>query len=110
MHGGLHVKFNKSSEDFLAELASAAYDVAIHFQKKGSFVELEIGLWDALRKVIQQNMCYSPQCGSSSPGICTLAKQIEPWSPEACKYEMPMEEYSGVALSDKDKASFLRIL
>ncbi len=94
MNGGLHVKFDKSSEDFLADLAFAAYDVAIRCQNRGSFVELEIGLWDALRKVIQQNMSYSPQCGSSSPGICNLAKQWEPWSKEACKSEMPLGERS----------------
>lgn len=82
MNGGLHVKFDKSSEDFLADLTLAAYEVVVHSSQKTSFLDLEMGLWDALKKVIEQDMLYSPQCGSSSPGICTLAKQMNPWAPE----------------------------
>lgn len=98
MNGSLHVKFDKSSEDFLAELAVAAYGVAINLKEHGSFVELELNLWDALRKVIRQNMCFSPQCGSSSPGICTLAKQLKPWSREAVTCE-GLTECSDISIS-----------
>jgi hypothetical protein len=35
--------------ELLAELADAAYRFALHHGFKGSFVEVELGLWKALR-------------------------------------------------------------
>lgn len=79
MSGTMQVKMNRSSEDFLANLSVAAYDVAIRFQKKGSFVELEIGLWDALREVIRKDMFFSKSMAKLIP----LENEYEPWSKEA---------------------------
>lgn len=84
MSGEMHVRTERSSEDFLANLTVAAYDVAIQFQKKGSFVELEMGLWDALREVIRKDMFFNESV--SKPIL--LQKQHEPWSLEAERLEL----------------------
>jgi hypothetical protein len=41
----------KHSEDFLAELADSAYRVALRHGFKGSFLQVELGIWNALREV-----------------------------------------------------------
>jgi len=38
-------------EDILAELTDSAYRVVLHQGFKGSFLDLELGLWQALRGV-----------------------------------------------------------
>jgi hypothetical protein len=40
------------AEGFLAELTDAAYCVALRHGIKGSFVDVELDLWQALRKVL----------------------------------------------------------
>ena len=84
MSGSMQVKVERSSEDFLADLSVAAYDVAKRFQKKGSFIDLEIGLWDALREVIRRDMFF----GESMAKFMLLENQCEPWSIEAEKLEL----------------------
>jgi hypothetical protein len=50
----MNVKFrtagerNRSVEQIAAELAEAAYGVALRHAKKGSWVDLELGLWKVL--------------------------------------------------------------
>jgi len=50
------VKLNSSSgtEDLLAELAAAAYRVALHHGIKGPFIDVELDLWRELRVVLDQ--------------------------------------------------------
>lgn len=84
MSGEMHVKLERSSEDFLANLSVAAYDVAMQFQKKGSFIELEIGLWNALREVIRKDMFFRESMLELTP----LGKDYEPWSKEAERREL----------------------
>jgi len=87
MSGEMHVKVERSSEDFLANLSVAAYDVAMRFQKKGSFLELEIGLWDALREVIRKDMFFSKSTANLSKVFASVENRCEPWSKEAKKCE-----------------------
>src|SRR5262249_31948867 len=41
-------------EDLLAELAEAAYRVALRHGIKGSFIDVEIDLWHGLREVLRK--------------------------------------------------------
>jgi hypothetical protein len=41
-------------DDFLAELANAAYEVTLAQGFHGSFLEVRLGLWKALRRVFRQ--------------------------------------------------------
>jgi hypothetical protein len=53
-------------EDFLAELTEAAYGFALRHGFKGTFVEMELGLWDALRarqERISESASASPPTG-----------------------------------------------
>jgi hypothetical protein len=43
-------------EDFLAELAAATYGVALRHEVKGSFIDLELELWQALRGVVRDEL------------------------------------------------------
>jgi hypothetical protein len=43
-------------ESFLAELTDAAYRVAVRQGIKGSFLDAELGLWQALREVLERGM------------------------------------------------------
>lgn len=45
---------NPRLEDFLAELAAATYGVALRHGVKGSFIDLELELWQALRGIMRQ--------------------------------------------------------
>jgi hypothetical protein len=40
------------AEGFLAELTDAAYRVALRHGIKGSFIDVELDLWQALRQVL----------------------------------------------------------
>jgi hypothetical protein len=46
----------ESFESLLAELTDAAYRVAVRQGIKGSFVDAELGLWHALREVLEREM------------------------------------------------------
>jgi hypothetical protein len=57
------------SEDLVAELAEAAYGFALRHGFRGTFVEVELGLWHALRSCqgrIQEFASASLPTGSSS--------------------------------------------
>lgn len=43
------------SEEFLAELAAAAYGVALRHGIKGPFIEVELDLWHELRDVLTRH-------------------------------------------------------
>ncbi len=60
MSGGMYIKPGVSAEDFIANLASASFQLAFKCNQEGkvSFVELELGLWEKLREVMRENMYY----------------------------------------------------
>lgn len=61
MNGGMYIKPGVSSDEFIRALSSASIKVALkENHQKNSFVELELGLWEALREVIRKNMFYHP--------------------------------------------------
>jgi hypothetical protein len=43
------------SEELLAELAAAAYDVALRHGIKGPFIDVELALWRELRGVLDRH-------------------------------------------------------
>lgn len=43
------------SEELLAELAAAAYDVALRHGIKGPFIDVELDLWRKLRDVLDRH-------------------------------------------------------
>lgn len=94
MSGGMHVRFGLSSEDFLAHLTGAAYRIALEYRSKGSFLDIELKLWNELREVLRQDMSFSQQCGSALPGLCIRAEQHEPFSSASVLYESDSEENS----------------
>ena len=51
-----------SQEQFLAELTDAAYRVALRHGVKGSFIDVELGLWKALRTVLAQDKQMPEPC------------------------------------------------
>jgi hypothetical protein len=56
-------------ERLVAELTEAAYSVALRHGIKGTFVDLELGLWDAIRAYqgrIEDFASASPSAGPSS--------------------------------------------
>lgn len=42
-----------SSEEFLARLTTAAYEVALHHGLKGPFIDVELALWRRLEAVLR---------------------------------------------------------
>lgn len=46
------LNFGTAAEELLAELTDAAYRVALKHQFKGSFIDVQLDLWSALREVI----------------------------------------------------------
>jgi hypothetical protein len=44
-------------EEFLAELTDAAYQVALKNGIVGSFINVQLGLWSALRGVVARRAC-----------------------------------------------------
>ena len=45
-------RLSPPAEAFLAELTAAAYRVALQHGTKGSFIDLQLGMWAALRQVL----------------------------------------------------------
>jgi hypothetical protein len=43
------------AENFLAELAEAAYGVALRHGVKGAFIDVELELWRELRQVLDRH-------------------------------------------------------
>lgn len=79
---GIHVKFEVTPEQFLSDLTSAAYEVALKHGLRVRFDQMEFDLLKALRQVIQEEMQVSPACGASKE--CCDAVRHEPWSEDAC--------------------------
>ncbi len=79
---GQSVECNRSSaDDFLAALAEAAYEVSLGYGYRDSFLDLQLGLWNAFRQVIRRNprarnflrsLCTSVEPGDSCdpPTVC----------------------------------------
>ena len=79
---GIHVRYNVSPETFLAGLTKAVYDVVLKHGFAIPFIEVELELHNALRKVVEKDMMVSEGCGD----VQCLAKahhKIE--TPEAKK-------------------------
>jgi hypothetical protein len=47
---------NPPVEAFLAELTDAAYRVALNHGFQGTFIDVQLDLWSALRKVVRQEL------------------------------------------------------
>jgi len=47
-------RLGPSAESFLAELTDAAYRVALKHKIQGSFLDVELDLWSALRIVVER--------------------------------------------------------
>jgi hypothetical protein len=46
-------------QDLLARLTAAAYDVALRQPQKASFLDLQLGIWEALREVLEEESANS---------------------------------------------------
>lgn len=76
---GIHVKFGVTPEEFVSDLTQATYDVLLQHGFKAPFIEVELGLHEALRRVVRKDMMVSPNCGLPN----CLAKAHYEWdSPE----------------------------
>ncbi len=62
-------KARRPNEEFLAELTDAAYRVALRHEFQGSFIQVELDLWTALRKVLGKRVDVTdiPQFSSAGP-------------------------------------------
>lgn len=81
---GIHVRFEVSPDEFLSHLTETAYRVALKHGLMVSFVEMELDLQKALRRIIQKDMLVSEACGS--PECLALKKEgLGPWSDTAKK-------------------------
>ena len=81
---GIHVRFEVTPEKFLADLTSAAYQVALKHGFRTPFDQVELDLLKALRQVIKEEMQVSQACGS--PECLALKKDaVEPWSGQAIR-------------------------
>ncbi len=79
--GGLHVKFEVSPEDFLADLTGAVYQVALRYGFGVPFNEIELELQNVLREVTRKDMFVSDVCGLLP--VCRQMRHFEPWSKKA---------------------------
>jgi hypothetical protein len=50
----------KTTEDLLAELATAAYRVTLRHSCKGAFIDVELDLWHALQARLRRVSAVSP--------------------------------------------------
>lgn len=81
---GAHVRFEVSPENFLAHLTDAAFEVALKHGLKVPFIEIELDLHEALRRIIEVDLLVSEACGS--PECLALKKEsLGPWTPAAKK-------------------------
>ena len=53
-------RLGSSGEAFLAELTEAAYDVALKHKVQGSFIDVQLELWSALRQVFEKEAAAKP--------------------------------------------------
>ncbi len=78
--GELHVKFNVSPEEFLADLTQAVYQVVLKAGFDIPFIKMELDLQSALREVIRKDMLVSEGLKNRS---LLFVKKITPWSVDA---------------------------
>ena len=79
---GMHVKFAILPEDFLGHLTEAAYHVALKHGLKAPFLEVEMDLYEALRKTMEEDMLVCETCGSKAC-LATKRKSVDVWSEDA---------------------------
>ena len=79
---GIHVRFEVSPDQFLSNLTQATYEVALKHGFTAPFIEVELDLNEALRRVILKDMMASPACGQSE---CRAAAHHEMDSHEGKK-------------------------
>ena len=74
LRGGEGVaRTRRQCEDFLAELAEAAYEVALVHGFRGPFPEVQLGLWRALRRVVREGRRAEPFFRALCPRVGTRA-------------------------------------
>lgn len=61
---GIHLRFEITLEQFLEDLTQAVYKIALEYRAGGTFIELQLELWNALREIVRKDMLVSKQCGS----------------------------------------------
>lgn len=92
----IHVKFNVSPEEFLANLTQAAYQVVLKAGFDIPFIKMELGLQSALREVIREDMVVSD----------SFENKIKPWSLDANSvFEKIEAEYARIGF-DGRKSTF----
>jgi hypothetical protein len=55
------LRLEAPAEDFLARLTETAYRVALEHGFTGSFLDLQLDLWSALRGVVSQHVGVRPR-------------------------------------------------
>lgn len=79
---GIHVRFGVTPEQFISDLTEEAYAVLLKQGFKTPFIEVELGLHEALRRVVRRDTMVSPNCGLPN----CLAKAHYEWdSPQGKK-------------------------
>lgn len=78
---GSHLKFNISPDEFVDHLTEAAYRVALRNGLKAPFVDVEMGIRGAIRRVISRDIRVTAICGLMPH--CTVARRIRPFTKEA---------------------------
>lgn len=92
--GEIHVKWNVSPEEFLADLTDAVYQVVLKSGFGTPFIEMELDIQFALREVIRKDMSVS----HDSQG-CGTIREVEPWSFAAdVIFEEREAEYAKIGL------------
>jgi hypothetical protein len=79
---GSHIRFGVSPQAFLGQITDAAYRVALKHGLKDPFIDVELDLYDALRKVMAETIEVSPACGSPEC-LVFKNKSFGPWSGDA---------------------------
>jgi len=55
------------TDEVVAELAAAAYRVALRHGTRGAFIDLELDLWRALRSTLAEVTADQPEVASCQP-------------------------------------------
>ena len=71
MSGNPGATFNRDTllENFAAELTNAAYPIALRHGMRGSWIDLELGLWRVLAETVKRWGQESPS-GSEADFVC----------------------------------------
>jgi hypothetical protein len=82
--------FDPPLEDFLAELTAAAYRVSLCHRVKGSFIDLELGLWRELRAVLRQQLLTVDSPLDAGDRDAARAESVQSILPERPKLMGPV--------------------